>query len=125
MEKDTKKYEFRKLNSTDLFPLMKLVKKIGVKSFAGIIESIDVSSVEGEDKEYEVGLTTILKIADLLIDRLADCEKEIYAILERISDLSFDELKALDIDVFVEMIIDFVKKDEFMAFSNAVLKLLN
>lgn len=125
MEKDTKKYEFRKLNSTDLFPLMKLVKKIGVKSFAGIIESIDVSNVEGEDKEYEVGLTTILKIADLLIDRLADCEKEIYAILERTSDLSFDELKALDIDVFVEMIIDFVKKDEFMAFSNAVLKLLN
>ena len=125
MEKDTKKYEFRKLNSTDIFPLMKLVKKIGVKSFAGIIESIDVSSVEGENKEYEVGLTTILKIADLLIDRLADCEKEIYAILERTSDLSFDELKALDIDVFVEMIIDFVKKDEFMAFSNAVLKLLN
>lgn len=123
----TKEYEFRKLNATDLFVLMKLIKKIGVSSFTDVISPEAMQAfTKGEkgkttdDEALAVG-TMMFGIAELIVEKLADCEDEVFNLLSRTSNLSKAEVKNLDIDVFVKMVFDFVKKEEFMSFFDAVI----
>ena len=122
-----KDYEFRRLNATDLFAMMKLIKKIGISSFTDLISPEAVKALttgkKGEttdDEALAVG-TMMFGAVELIIDRLADCEDEVFNLLSRTSNLSLKEVKALDMDVFVKMIFDFVKKEESMSFFNAVI----
>lgn len=122
-----KPYTFRKLNSTDFFAMVRLIKKIGVHNFKKIAE--DFTAPDGDEQDetmlYGVGVNIIFDIADVVFDRVAECEDELYNLLERVSNLSIEEIKNLDMDVFANMIIDFIKKDDFLAFIQAVLKSLN
>lgn len=122
-----KPYTFRKLNSTDFFAMVRLIKKIGVHNFKKIAE--DFTAPDGDEQDeimfYGVGINIIFDIADVVFDRVAECEDELYNLLERVSNLSIEEIKNLDMDVFASMIIDFIKKDDFLAFIQAVLKSLN
>ncbi len=122
-----KPYEFRKLNATDFFAMVRLIKKIGVHNFKKIAE--DFTAPEGDEQDetmlYGVGINIIFDIADVVFDRVAECEDELYTLIERVSNLSIEEIKNLDMDVFASMVIDFIKKDDFMAFIQAVLKSLN
>lgn len=124
---EKKPYEFRKLNATDLFAMMKLVKKIGINSFSQILTNKALPLLSGERKaeseqDYIDTGALLFDIGQLLIEKIDDCENEIFNILERTSNLSLEELHHLDMDVFVTMIFDFVKKEEFITFSRAVLK---
>lgn len=125
---NTKPYEFRKLNATDIFTMARLVSKVGVKTFEGIFDINGLVDVNGERSEQdiiEVGAKAILGIADTIIDRLCACEREIYEVLEKTSNLTLKEIQELAPDVFVDMIYDFVKKEELPDFYRAVLRFVN
>lgn len=114
---ETPIYTFRKLKSTDLFLMIKLIKKLGLES---ITEAIDGNALKaalaaGEKNEqdyYEVG-KTVIDVVQVIIGQLECCQKEIYDLLEATSNLNREELENLDIDVFMEMIVEFVRKEEF------------
>lgn len=122
-----KPYTFRKLNSTDLFAMVRLVKSFGVNSFSQVFykyyEMTKGDTKVDEEQEMNIGAIAF-DIIQIVIEKLGDCEKEIFNMLERTSNLELKELHALDIDVFMDMIVDFIKKDEFVAFSKAALRLI-
>lgn len=125
-----KAYTFRKLNSTDLFLMMKIIGKIGINEFTACFDGETMNRMlamaKGEaDKDTVsiVGLSVMLDIAGVICGNLPKCEAEIYQMLSNTSDLPVEEIRGMDMVVFAEMVIDFIKKDEFKDFIKVASKL--
>lgn len=125
---ETAKYELKALQSKDVFPMFRIISKIGIKEFKECFGSADVKAViaqqaEGADVTNEVGIAIMLDIAGVIIAHIADAEQEIYAFLSGLSGMSKKEIESLDMVTFFEMIVDVFKKDEFKDFIGVVSKL--
>ena len=64
-----------------------------------------------------------LEVADVIFKNLPKCESEICRMLSQTSDLTVAQVRRLPLAVFMEMIIDFIKKEEFKDFIKVVSKL--
>lgn len=135
---EIKPYEFRKLNSTDMFPMFTIISKIGINEFtncfqkdavkraiAGVMKNMeDPNADKNEDEDTAiVGLSVALEAANVVLGNMHKCENDIYKLLAQTSNLSVEEIKALDFAIFAEMIIDFIKKEEFKGFLKVVSRL--
>lgn len=123
-------YTFRKLNSTDMFLMFKIIGKIGINEFTSCFEKDTVkqmiATVTGGEAQGNataiVGFSVILELANVIMGNISKCEAEIFQMLSQTSDLSVDQVKGLDIATFTEMVIDFIKKEEFKDFIKVVSK---
>ena len=119
-----KPYVFRTLKSTDVFLMSKIISNIGINEFTecfekeGIKKLIASATEEGEgvDLASTVGLSVALEIANIILGNLPKCEKEIMHLLAGVSGKTVKQVENLDAVVFVEMVIDFIKKEEFKDF---------
>ena len=128
-----KKYEFRQLGAKDMFLMFNIISKIGLNEFAtvfdngGIVEVVKRMSEDekASDSGAMVAVATVaMDIAHIILGNIGKCEDEIYKLLAQTSNLTVKEITAEGNAVmFLEMVIDFCKKDEFPAFFKAVSKL--
>lgn len=126
-----KVYTFRKLQATDVFLMFKLLSKMGISQFAESLGKESVQKMIGTltaentvaDLANSVGIAVTLEIVNIVLDNLSKCENEVIQILSDTSNLTVDEVKTLDFATFTEMVIDFIKKDEFKDFIKVVSKL--
>ena len=147
-----KPYKFRKLAAPDVFLMFKIIKAIGINEFVACLQgdslkemaktfakkTIEAQSDEGEkgvEDEQAIkdeqknnfmmaALAGTLEIANVVIGNLPKCENDIYQLLAQTSNLSVSEIKAEGNAVmFFEMVIDFLKKEEFPDFIKVVSKL--
>ena len=134
---ETKAYVLRELRADDVFPMFKIISKIGVREFKACFESDAIKAMisqtkKGEDKKGDavndrslaVGMVVIFDVVSLIIDKLPGCRDDIYLFLSNISGMAKDEIAALPMVTFTEMIVDIIKKDEFKDFFGVVSKLL-
>lgn len=129
-------FELRKLKSDDVFPMFKIISKIGLKE---IKESLDPATlgkiakafqddnkdVKGDDLIYSIGFSVVLDLAQIVIANIPACKKEIYTLLAQVSGMTEKQIGDLDMVTFTEMIVAFFKKDEFKDFIGVVSKLFN
>ena len=137
---EVKPYTFRMLGAPDVFLMCKIIKAIGINEFMACLQGDSLKSVlnafieankegnaEGAKQDSVVmmgALAGTLEIANVIIGNLPKCEKEIYQILAQTSNMTIDEIKAEGNAVmFLEMVVDFLKKDEFKDFIKVVSKL--
>ena len=134
-----KPYHFRKLGAEDIFLMVKIVNKIGYqrlkgcfsgKNIAGIIDSFTSENAEGKDGGKveallaTVGVSVVMDVVGVLLENLPACENDIYHMLANTSNLDVDDIKAPGNGVmFFEMIVDFLKKEEFKDFIKVASKL--
>ena len=129
-----KPYKFRTLSSTDMFLMFKIISKIGVKEFNALFENEGIKklvmSMMGEKKTADDApsmsvtyISVILEIADVIFKNIPHCETEIFQMLSQTSNLSVEQVKKLSFADFTEMVIDFIKKEEFRDFIKVVSKL--
>lgn len=125
-----KAYELRTLCAEDVFPMFKIISKIGIKEFKSCFESEDVkeaikSATNGETQDglEVIGLGVALEIASVIMANIPQAKEDIYLFLAQVSGMSKDDIRNLPISVFTEMIIDVVKKEEFKDFFGVVSKL--
>ena len=124
-------YTFRKLNSTDTFLMFKIIGKIGINEFTDCFgkDAVNkmVAAVTGDKSTNNattmIGISIILEMANVIISNIPKCEVEIYELLSNTSNLTVKQVKELDFIIFTEMVIDFVKKEEFKDFIKVVSKL--
>lgn len=129
--KSIKPYTFRTLSAVDVFPMFKIISSIGINEFTDCFEKDAVknmlASITDESNMDEaasiVGISVILEIANVILTNIGKCEAEIYQILSQTSDLTVAQVKKLDMGTFFEMVIDFIKKDEFKDFIKVVSRL--
>lgn len=142
----TKNYEFRTLNSKDLFLIIKLVKKIGLDNLSKVLDNEHIKDIvnqfinvevtesdntqndnaenksnENDAKFLQIGMAIMLEVGQVIIERLDACENELYDLLEATSNIKKKELYTMDMDVFIGMVIEFVQKEDFQrAFQKVV-----
>lgn len=123
---DEKKYTLRDLTAADVFPMFKVVSSIGVKEFKNAFEADDVKAMTGTKNKpsaASVGITIAVNIADVVFSNLPRCEDDIYRFLSGLSGMSTKEIAALPMDVFMDMVVDTIKKEEFKNFFGAAARL--
>ena len=115
-------YTFRTLNSTDTFLMFKILGKVGINEFTDCFNKNSVKEMltGRSNTATAVGISVMLEAANVIIGNLPKCEQEIYQMLSQTSNLSVKQVKELDFATFIQMVIDFVKKDEFKDFIKVV-----
>lgn len=133
IEVTEKPYHFRDLSSKDVFLMFKIISKIGINEFMDCFDKNGVLSViqnmTAEEKDSDSGAmlaaaSVLLEVANVILGNMHKCEDDIYQLLATTSNLTVKEITAEGNGVmFVEMVVDFVKKPEFPDFFRAVSKL--
>lgn len=130
---EVKPYTFRRLSSTDVFLMFRIISKIGVNEFTtcfgkdSVINTI--KNMTDEQKQSDDGamiatVSVMLEAANVILGNIGKCEREIYQMLANTSNLTIDEITAEGNGVlFLEMVVDFLKKEEFGDFFRVVSKL--
>ena len=126
-----KPYTFRRLAAEDIFPMFTIIKKIGVDEFRTLFSGENLTRFatvlkkdRGAEKVIEeVGISVFIEIVGIVLGNLPKCEADIFNMLANTSDLTVEQVRKLDMADFAEMILDFVKKEEFADFIKVVSKL--
>lgn len=113
-------YELRDLKDADLFPLLNILKKIGVKDFKNAFDQ----SPGGEKKIRDIGILVAVDMADILIGNLAKVEEEVYALWSDISGIPAEEIKEMEFGTLPLMIMDTFSKARNTSFFKVLSKLL-
>lgn len=118
-------YTLRGLNADDLFDVVQIVKKLGVKEvkscFAAadmqrIIASMEETENENLDLIATVGLSVVMDVATLVIEHLNDCKQDLYRLLASLSGMQEADIAALPAGTFFKMIVDVIKHPSFNDF---------
>ena len=129
-----KGYTFRLLGAPDIFLMVKIINQIGIKEFKACFESEGIKDLiqqmmakeaKSDDSNIvSVGVGVAVEIASVILGNLPRCESDIYQLLSQTSDLTVEEIKAPGNAVmFLEMLVDFFRKEEFPDFIKVVSKL--
>ncbi len=126
---DVKPYTFRKLETADVFPMFKLMNKIGFKELKdneGLKKTLFLfmgGTANGKVDVNALGIDIFFEAASVLFEAIPKAETEIYTILSSVAGVKVEDIKKQPPAVTFEMIIDFCKKEEFKDFFSVVLKL--
>ena len=129
---EIKPYTLRNPKATDIAAFLKLFSKLGVKdlkdSFSGngfkelIAKEREKASGDGEDDEdtskflENVRIGLAFELADVILTKLSDCQREVFVCLSHLSGMTVDEVADLDLSVFTQMLYDAVTLPGFADF---------
>lgn len=128
-----KPYTFRKLSSDDVFLMFRIISKIGINEFTtcfgkdsviNAIRGMSKSAKKTDAGEIIAYTSVALEAANVILGNIEKCRTDIYQMLVRTSNITLEELTAEGNAVlFLEMLVDFFKKEEFGDFFKVVSKL--
>lgn len=128
---ENKVYTLRALKADDMFVMLKIINKIGIKEVKECFSTAEVrkaisGAADGVDDSdvAAVGIHVAMELAGLIVSHLPDCRNEIYQFLASLADTNVDEIADLPMGTFLEMIVDVFKKEEFKDFFQRVVGLL-
>ena len=114
---ETPKYIFHNPKAPDVF----IIGKIGVNKFSGLLQKEEIQSlakdvskkksISSDDISLITGIGVFAEITQIILGNIDKCEEDIYKLLSSTSNLEIEEVKDLDGVTFVEMIIDFFKRN--------------
>ena len=113
-------YVLRKFKDGDLFPLLQILKKIGIKD----CKEAFVQVASGEKTLKQIGILASFDLADILIGNLTKVEEEVYSLYADISGLSADEIRAMEFGTLPLMIMDSFEEVKNTAFFKVLSRLL-
>lgn len=134
-QSEPKAYEIRPLNARDIFPMTKIIRKIGLKDFGKCFEPEEIKAItdtfsqNSEEKNTKdlaeiVGVSVVLKIVDIILEHLPDAGEEVFDFIAGLIGRTKDEVATLPMDVFFELLVDVFKRKEFVGFMKAVSRLV-
>ena len=113
-------YTLRKFNDGDLFPILKILKKIGIKD----CKEAFVQVASGEKTLKEIGILASFDLADILIGNLTKVEEEVYSLYSDMSGIPADEIRAMEFGTLPLMIMDSFNEVKNTSFFKVLSKLL-
>lgn len=129
---ETPKYIFHTPKAPDTFIMARIIGKIGVNKFASLLQKKEIQElakklmasgeVSNDDVETITGIGIFMEIGQIILENIDKCESDLYKLLSNTSNLKEEEVIDLDGVTFLEMIIDFFKRN--MDFIKAASKLV-
>lgn len=130
---EEKAYTLREMTADDVFPMVKIISGIGLKEFKAAFEAEDVKAAiaamtggeaEGEKPDAAaIGITIAVNIANVIFSNLPKCKADIYKLLSGLSGMAVKDIAALPMPVFMNMVVDTIRKEEFRDFFGAAARL--
>lgn len=131
-------YTLRKLADADLFPLLQLLRKLGIKDVKdAVVEARSKNVFNPEDYETEEeketafekfqeasGIDMMLNMADMLISKIDTHSDDIYAFFSNLAGVTADEIKQMEFGTLPLMIYDTFGEVKNTAFFKVLSKLL-
>ena len=128
-----KAYTLRDLSADDLFVVLKIVNKIGVKEVKNCFSAAEMkndiqtlaNAAGDENSEFvaAVVLSVMMSVASLIIERLPECKTELYDFLASLSGMKAKEVAAMPMGEFFGMVMDVLKHPSFTDFFQRVVGL--
>lgn len=122
--------EIRPLSAKDIFPMVKIIRKIGLNDFGKCFEPEEINAITAtfsggtEELTRMVGMNVVLKIVDVILENLPAVGEEVFMFLASLTGKTKTEVEDLPMDVFFNLVVDVLKREEFVGFMKAVSKLL-
>lgn len=115
-----KPYTLRKLKDGDLFPLLGLFRKLGLKEFKDTI----TAAASGGDVQ-EIGINAVLNVGDVIISHLeGEAGEAVYAFYSSLSGIPVEEMKEMEFGTLPMMIYDSFSEVKNTSFFKVLAKLL-
>lgn len=112
-------YNLRNLKDKDLFPLLKLLRELGLREFKEAFSQI----AEGKSIS-EIGALVVIDIVDIIIANLTRLENEIYDFWSELSGIPAAEIKEMEFGTLPLMITDTFSGVKNTSFFKVLSKLL-
>ncbi len=113
-------YTLRKFKDSDLFLLLQILKKIGIKD----CKEAFIQVASGEKSVKDLGILTTFDLADILIGNIGKAEDEIYNLYSDMSGIPVEEIKDMEFGTLPLMIYDSFSEVKNTAFFKVLSKLL-
>lgn len=118
---ETPKYIFHDPKAPDVFTMAGIIGKIGINKFSGLLKREEIqdlakeimakNEVNSDDIENITGIGVFMEIGQIVLENIGKCESDVYKLLSSTSNLTVEEVIDLDGVTFLEMIIDFFKRN--------------
>lgn len=119
-EKEVRPYTLRKFKDGDLWTLLKILRKIGIKEYK---EAFIQNTVEKKDTE-KMGILVAFDMADMLIENVFVVEDDVYTLYSDMSGLSVDEIRSMEFGTLPLMILDSLTEVKNTSFLKVLSRLL-
>lgn len=124
-----KNYPLRDLEADDIFIMVNIINKIGIKEFKTLLASDEIRGAVNDVRENkgvneEVFVSVALDVASILLSNIGKCKGDIYALLAALTGLNAADVAKLPLKTFAGMIFELVKKREFADFFQDAAKFL-
>ena len=113
-------YTLRKFKDSDLFLLLQILKKIGIKD----CKEAFIQVASGEKSIKQIGILASFDLADILIGNIAKAEDELYSLYSDMSGIPVDVMKDMEFGTLPMMIYDSFSEVKNTAFFKVLSKLL-
>ena len=123
--------ELRRLQATDLFGMVKILNKIGLKN---IKDAIDVNEIkemrkgltEGNEAQVmsEIGMNVVMSVVGVVFEHLPSVETDLYNFVGSVANMKAKDVAKMDVGDFMDLLISIVQKEEFKDFFNRASKLI-
>lgn len=113
-------YQLRRLMNKDLFPLLKILRKIGVGEFRDVLKNVATE----EKTMKDIGIDTVLQILNIIIENIPAAEEDIYNLWSDLSGCSVDDIREMEFGTLPLMIMDTFKGVRDYTFFKVLFKLL-
>ncbi|MBE6845576.1 MAG: hypothetical protein E7508_07700 [Ruminococcus sp.] len=116
-------FTLRPLCTKDIFTLVKIISKFGVKEIKNSLKANSFKNMAGKERYRSAGIAVAFEIFEIAAQKLPECEKEICAFLGSLSGKTAEEIEKQSPVVTVRMIKAVAEKDEFADFFTEISKL--
>lgn len=118
-------YTLRNLKDRDLFPLLKILCKIGLKEFKGAFDQFLGDNAEGESESVQsIGVSVLLDIAGTIVEHIGAVEDDLYNLYSDMSGKSKEEIQEMEFGTLPLMILDSFSEVKNTSFFKVLSRLL-
>lgn len=101
-EVEVRPYTLRKFKDGDLFPLLNILKKIGIKD----CKEAFIQVATGEKTLKQIGMLAAFDLSDILIGNLTKVEAEVYSLYADMAGITVEQIKEMEFGTLPLMIYD-------------------
>lgn len=131
--------EMRKLSSTDLFAVLNIMAKIGIKDLIKEVykqrveyakkanklkEQDNQEQAKDENEINMAGAEVMAQITELVLLNIGRAQNEINTLIANLCSVSRKEIEKLPMDEYVGLLMDFLSQPEFRASLNVIMSSL-
>lgn len=123
--------ELRNLQASDIFTMVKILNGIGLTKIKSVIDFDKIKELRknmtdknADDIASQLGTDLILSVVSVMFENLPAIESDLYKFVGSLAGIKPTEVAKLDFNVFVDLIFDIFKKEEFVDFFKRASKLI-